>query len=106
MLKIPITTASAQYEAIIEAGVLERAGQVLEQLLPRGANVFVVTVARVRRHWGRALASSLQQSGFAAKFVEMRDGERFKRLAAIESLADDMLQLGADRKAAVIAFGG
>src|SRR5262249_12145147 len=79
---------------------------VLEQLLPRGANVFVVTVARVRRHWGRALASSLQQSGFAAKFVEMRDGERFKRLAAIESLADDMLQLGADRKAAVIAFGG
>jgi len=36
----------------------------------------------------------------------MRDGERFKRLSTVESLAEDLLQAGADRKAVVLAFGG
>src|SRR5262245_49217238 len=106
MLKIPITTASAHYEAIIESGALARAGQILRQIFPSTTNVFVVTVAPVRRNWGKTLASSLHKAGFASKFLDMRDGERFKRLAAIESLADEMLRLGADRKAVVIAFGG
>lgn len=107
MLTIPIKTPSARrYDAIIDAGALARSGQALRELFPSAEDVFVVTVAPVRRHWGTPLASALKKAGFAAKFVEMRDGERFKRLFAIESLADNMLRQGADRKAVVIAFGG
>jgi 3-dehydroquinate synthase len=52
------------------------------------------------------LLKSLAEAGFTSKIVEMRDGERFKRLSSVEKLADILVKLGADRKAVVIAFGG
>jgi 3-dehydroquinate synthase len=36
----------------------------------------------------------------------MPDGERHKRLATVESLAEEMSALGADRNSVVVAFGG
>ncbi len=71
---------------------------------PRRA--FVVTVAKVRRRWGKELASSLRNGGFDAEFMEMPDGEAHKRLATVENLAVRLSQLGADRKSVVVAFGG
>src|SRR5208337_3753432 len=38
--------------------------------------------------------------------LEMRDGEPAKRLATLEKLADQLVKLGADRTAALVAFGG
>jgi 3-dehydroquinate synthase len=38
--------------------------------------------------------------------MEMPDGERFKRLATLEKLAEGLVKLGADRSAALIALGG
>jgi 3-dehydroquinate synthase len=106
MLRIPITTASRSYEAVIEPNLLSRAGEILRQAVGCNSPAFVITVAPVRRRWGKVLLKSLTGAGFTAKFVEMRDGERFKRLASVEKLADDLVKLGADRKAIVIAFGG
>jgi 3-dehydroquinate synthase len=106
MLRIPVTTAARNYEAVIEHGVLSRAGEILQNLLSASSPLFVVTVPPVRHHWGKMLLKSLVAAGFTAKFVEMHDGERFKRLASVEKLADDLIKLGADRKATVIAFGG
>jgi 3-dehydroquinate synthase len=106
MVRIPVKTASRNYEAVIEHGLLSRAGEILRELLGGIQPVFVVTVPPVRRRWGRVLLQSLADAGFASKVVEMRDGERFKRLSSLESLADDLVKVGADRKAVVIAFGG
>jgi 3-dehydroquinate synthase len=106
MLRIPITTASRSYEAVIEHGLLSRSGEIVREAVGRNSPVFVITVPPVRRHWGKLLLRSLAGAGFSAKFVEMSDGERFKRLATVEKLADDLVKLGADRTAIVIAFGG
>jgi len=106
MVRIPVKTASRNYEAVIEHGLLSRAGEILRELLGGIQPVFVVTVPPVRRRCGRVLLQSLADAGFASKVVEMRDGERFKRLSSLESLADDLVKVGADRKAVVIAFGG
>ena len=106
MLRIPVTTASRNYEAVIKHGLLSRAGEILRSLLSATSPMFVITVPPVRRRWGKLLLKSFTGAGFAAKFVEMRDGERFKRLASVEKLADDLVKLGADRKAILIAFGG
>jgi 3-dehydroquinate synthase len=78
----------------------------VREAVGRNSPVFVITVPPVRRHWGKLLLRSLAGAGFSAKFVEMSDGERFKRLASVEKLGDDLVKLGADRKAIVIAFGG
>lgn len=106
MIRIPITTASASYEAVIEHGSLARAGDLLESLLGTADPLFIVTVAPVRRRWGRVLATSLRRVGFKFHVIEMANGERFKRLASLEKLCEQMLRLGADRKAVVLAFGG
>ncbi len=105
MLRIPVKTPSRGYEAVIERGVLGRAGQILASLL-RDRDAYVITVPAVRRHWGKALVNSLKASGFAVKTIEMQEGERFKRLSTLEALADKMVKLGADRRAVVLAFGG
>jgi 3-dehydroquinate synthase len=106
MLRIPVTTASRNYEAVIEHGLLSRTGQILHDLFSGTPPVFVITVPPVRRRWGKVLLQSLMDAGFAPQIIEMRDGERFKRLSTVETLAEGLLRLGADRKAVVIAFGG
>jgi 3-dehydroquinate synthase len=106
MVRIPVTTASASYEAVIEHGLLSRTGEILRELLRGTPPLFIVTVSPVRRRWGKPLLRSLKSAGFTPQFIEMRDGERFKRLSTIETLSEKLLKLGADRKAVVIAFGG
>ena len=106
MLRIPINTKSKKYEAIIDPGLLSPAGDILRQTLAGTRAVFVVTVAPVRRRWGKVLSRSLESAGFVPKFLEMPDGERYKRLSTIDTLAENLVRLGADRKALIIAFGG
>jgi 3-dehydroquinate synthase len=106
VLRIPITTASRNYEAVIEHGLLSRASEFVREAVGASPPAFVITVPPVRRRWGKVLMKSLTTAGFRPKFVEMSDGERFKRLSSVEKLADDLVKLGADRKAIVIAFGG
>jgi len=106
MVRVPVTTASTSYEAVIEHGLLSRAGEILKQLFGGVPPLFIVTVAPVHRRWGNPLLRSLISAGFTPQFVEMRDGERFKRLSTVEALSEKLLKLGADRKAVVLAFGG
>jgi len=106
MLRIPVNTASHSYEAIIEEGALSRAGAILNDLLAGMPALFVVTVPPVRRRWSKLLLQSLTSAGFTVSIIEMPDGERFKRLSTIESLAEKLIQVGADRNAVVLAFGG
>jgi 3-dehydroquinate synthase len=106
MMRIAVKTPSSSYQAVIESGLLARAGELLKEILPANAHLFVVTVAPVRRRWGKKLLNSFAGGQFQAKFMEMADGERYKRLSTVESLSEKLVQLGADRKAVVIAFGG
>jgi 3-dehydroquinate synthase len=106
MVRIPVKTASRSYDAVIEHGLLTRAGELLRDQLRGVPSVFVVTVPPVQRRWGKLLADSLKRADFAPKVVQMRDGERFKRLSALETLSEGLLKLRADRRAVVIAFGG
>ena len=94
------------YEAVIEHGLLSRTGEILRALLGGTPPVFVVTVPPVRRRWGRPLLRSLKAAGFTTQVIEMRDGERFKRLATVETLSEKLVKLSADRKSVILALGG
>jgi 3-dehydroquinate synthase len=106
MPQVTIHVLPRPYQAWIENGLLTRAGSVLSELLPQPSRIFVVTVPPVRKRWGRELVSSLKASGFTPQVIPMPDGEPSKRLATVESLADKLARLGADRKAVIIALGG
>jgi 3-dehydroquinate synthase len=106
MTRITITLPQRSYDAIIENGLLANVGAQLRELLGEPRKLFVVTIAPVRRKWGKKLMASLSAAEFEAQFVEMPNGERYKRLSTLERLSEKMMRLGADRRAVVVAFGG
>jgi 3-dehydroquinate synthase len=106
MAQVTIHVPPRPYQARIENGLLTRAGSLLAELLPQSSKVFVVTVSPVRRRWGAKLLRSLVSAGFKPQVVQMPDGEPSKKLTTIETLAEKLSRLGADRKAVLIAFGG
>lgn len=106
MTRVQVILPARSYDVIIENGLLTTSGDYLRQLLGERRRVFVVTVAPVRRKWGRKLKVSLSAAGFEAEFIEMPNGERYKRLSTVEALSEKMTRLGADRRAVVLAFGG
>lgn len=105
MIRISVRTPSRSYPVLLGSGLLASAGKHLGKLVGN-RHVFVVTVPPVRRRWGKALLQSLAATGVEAVALEMADGERFKRLATMEKLAESLVKLGADRSATLIALGG
>src|ERR1700733_13362864 len=106
MTRVTITVQPRPYDAIIENGLLERTGEHLRRFIGDRQLLFVVTVPPVRRKWGKKLFGSLSAAGFVARMIEMRDGEPAKKLATIETMAENLMRVGADRDAVVVAFGG
>jgi len=105
MAQVTIHVQPRPYQARIENGLLSRSGALLAELLPQASKVFVVTVAPVRRRWGTKLIRSLVSAGFKPQVIQMPDGEPAKKLKTIETLAERLSRLGADRKAVLIALG-
>ena len=106
MFRVTIAVPPRPYEAVIDHGLLQRAGAHLRGLLHDRERLFVVTVSPVRRKWGKQLMASLSAAGFTPQLVEARDGERYKKLATVEELSEKLIRLGADRNAVVLACGG
>ena len=106
MTRVTIGVQPRPYQAIIESGLLECAGTHLRDLLGDKKKLFVVTVPPVRRRWGKKLTDSLTAAGFSAKIINMQDGERYKKMATVEALAEQLVKSGAERNAVLIALGG
>jgi 3-dehydroquinate synthase len=105
MISIPVATPSRSYEVLIGSGLLTRAGECLGKFLEH-RRAFVITVPPVRRRWLKVLTKSLSASGIESSVLEMPDGERAKRLATLEKLAEKLVKQGADRGATLLALGG
>lgn len=103
---VDIKTSAGIYTAEIEQDFVKRVGARLRELFPERTRFFVITVPPVRKHWGSALAASLDEAKISHQTVEMSDGERYKTLATVEDLAEKLVRRGADRKSVFVAFGG
>jgi 3-dehydroquinate synthase len=105
MICIPVTAPSRSYEVLIASGLVERAGETLAPVL-RNKRAFIVTVPPVRKFWAKKFLQSLSSAGIESVLLEMPDGERSKRLATLEKLAEKLVEKGADRGSSLIALGG
>jgi 3-dehydroquinate synthase len=106
MAQVTIHVPPRPYQARIENGLFTRVGALLAELLPQSSRIFVLTVAPVYRRWGAKLLRSLKASGFKPQVLQMPNGEPAKRLQTVETLAEKLARLGADRKAVIVALGG
>ena len=101
MPSFPIKTPKRDYCAVVERGILAR----LAQYIPaRSGRVFVVTTEDVWHHQGNKFVRGL--STIPHEVIHLPGGEDRKRLAHVESAAEEMLRRGADRSSVIIAFGG
>lgn len=106
MIRVEVQTKPEPYELLIEQGVLRAAGTYINDLMPERKRFFVVTVAPVRRLFGKALGQSFADAKLEPEYLEMPDGERKKTLATVEELGRRMVKAGADRNSVVLALGG
>jgi len=116
MTRVTITLPPRPYDAVIESGLLQKAGERLREVFggasvvagdsPARPRAFVITVPPVRRKWGKKLMASLTATGFSGQIIEMPDGERHKRLATVEKLSEQLSRMGADRSSIIVALGG
>ena len=96
-----VATPQRTYSAIVERGILHRMGDFLP---PQSGKVFVVATADVWELHGQALDRGM--NGHPYELLFLPGGEPRKRLAEVETLADQMAAKGADRSSLIVAFGG
>ncbi|MBV9760994.1 MAG: 3-dehydroquinate synthase [Acidobacteriaceae bacterium] len=95
-----VQTPQHSYPAIVERGVLRR----IASFIPaRAGRIFVVTTEDVWRLHGASVQQQLKPEHDVVFFP---GGESNKRLSAVETLADRLIERGADRSGIVIGFGG
>src|SRR5688572_6216685 len=95
------------YAATIAPGLLARTGELLvADLGVDGRRCYVITSANIRKHLGAHFSAGMQAGGIDHEFFEMGDGEQYKTLKSVETLAGNLVKRGADRKSVVIALGG
>ncbi len=96
-----VETPNRRYSAIVERGLLAK----IAYYIPESADqVFIVTTADVWDLHGAAFERAM--AGRKHHVLFFPGGEARKRLTAVEALADQMVEAGADRTSIVIGFGG
>jgi 3-dehydroquinate synthase len=101
---IPVNTPSAAYDVTIGSGLLATLRSRIERLnQDKPFQPFVVTSPEIWALWSKKFLASFK---VPPTVLFHPAGERFKRMAQVESLAQQLATSGADRDALLIAFGG
>jgi len=93
-----VETPQRCYPILVERGAISR---VREFIPPKAGTVFFVSTEDVWQHHAKALMCDAP-----GEVLFFRGGESRKRLAEVESLAEQMVAKGGDRASIVVAFGG
>ena len=93
MERITITHPNGQYDVMVGVNLLSQ----VRELVSVGSSLVVVTDSVV----GRLYAQTLN-----APVITIPAGEQHKNLATVSYIYDEMLALGLDRKATLLALGG
>ncbi len=105
--QVTVRIPGASYQVRIEEGLIRRVGEAIEELqggTGAGRKVFILSDENVWEHWGARLERSLKP--FSPKLLRIPAGEKHKRLATVEKIAQQMAAEGGERSSLLIAFGG
>jgi 3-dehydroquinate synthase len=99
-----VKSSSGSYAVVCAPGALARAGSLTSR---RGdsTSTFVLSSTRVWRHCGGAIAAKIP--GRAGRHpILFDDRESSKNLETVEAIARELVRVGADRQATIVAVGG
>jgi len=106
MPPIPVTTPQASYDVTVVPGLLRTLHPRLRKLTaPKSPRTFVITSPEIWALWYESFLASFPASA-QPTILFLPSGESHKRLATVESLAQQLAFAGADRDSLLLAFGG
>ncbi|MEE8348453.1 MAG: 3-dehydroquinate synthase [Acidobacteriota bacterium] len=105
MKTVQVSLGDRSYEILIEAGLLNQVGELLEH---RGTHprIFMISNSHVFQLYGEDLGRQLSDQGYQVDSVLIPDGEQHKHLKTVEQIYTDLISQLADRSSTVIALGG
>jgi 3-dehydroquinate synthase len=103
---IPLTAGSTSYDIIVGRNLLPTLHQRLQKLAGgKPYRPFLITSPNIWKLHAAAVRASFPEAQ-SPTVLFLPAGERHKRLAAVQSLAEQLAEAGADRDALLLAFGG
>jgi len=100
-VRIEVPTPSRSYSVLVDDGILDRVGTLLDELkLP--ARRFVVSSPLVWRLHGARVARSARK----IEPIIVSDGERNKQLPTVSRIYDALVKATADRSSTLVTLGG
>ncbi|MGE5220490.1 MAG: 3-dehydroquinate synthase [Chloroflexota bacterium] len=105
MQTLTVHLGDRSYPIHVGAGILERAGELLQQTGLHG-KVAVVTNPTVAQLYLDPVHDALVHAGFEVTPVLVPDGEEHKNLKSLETIYDRLIAGRFERKSCVLALGG
>ena len=103
---IHLSTPSASYPILIGSGLLATLHPRLAKLANgKPFRPFLITSPNIWKLWSEKVRASIPEAQ-SPTVLFLPSGEKHKRMAAVEWLAEQLAEAGADRDALLIAFGG
>lgn len=106
MSTVHVQSAGGRYAVHVRPGLLQHLHGQLRRAGIGGNDVFVLTTPEIWALWGKGFLSSFRAVKHAPRVLFLPSGERYKRMAQVEKLAEEMVRAGARRDSLLIAFGG
>ena len=100
---LTVETPSAKYPVYVGRGLFPELAQAARRTSK--GQVFVLSSPEIWALWGRKFLAAFPETS-QPTVLFLPAGERFKRMAQVEKLADQLARSGADRSSLLIAFGG
>ncbi|MBO8159254.1 3-dehydroquinate synthase [Thermosyntropha sp.] len=105
MQRLKVNLGERSYFINIEAGILERTGEIIKEI-NSGKQVFLVSNPTVFPLYGEKVTDSLKRAGFNVETAFMPDGERYKNLHEAMKILDKAVEFNLERSSVVAALGG
>lgn len=103
--RLPVRLETTSYDVVVGDGLLARAGALLAPVLPQKRAVVVTDTVVGGLHLA-TLRAGLAEAGFTTAEIIVEGGESAKSLARYSALVEQIIDVGIERKTALIALGG
>ena len=104
MPTLAVKSSAGSYAVVCQRGALARASKLINRL-GESTGTYLVSSPLVWKHWGRTVAKAIPAKN-PRQPILFDDAESRKRLPTVEEIARQLVRVGADRRATVVAIGG
>jgi 3-dehydroquinate synthase len=102
---VEVGLGQRSYSIVVGTGLIDETGSRVKRVL-KASRVTVITNPTVGALYLERTIESLRQASFAARSIQIPDGEEHKSLEVLSSIYDALLKDGVDRGTPIIALGG